>query len=439
MNRQKKARAAVVPNHSLRRASVEAPRPTGSTARGTKPTPAAPTRKLALARSVDARADGGAPDAARLWRAGWNETDKGALNFTPESLRLVLEDQARRGNPIVWYYNHEDTIPLHERGGAPFRGLPSASGSVLEGRGPADAPDLWARDIAWTDVAQKHIEARELIQISPIAEYDTETREIVAIRNVSLCAEGATHHGTLLASKEGQTTMDDMLEQLEELLEQGDIEGALALIGQMEGMEGGADMARMAKMMVGKMGKAPPAKPEVEPPPVVAKKMAATLTASREVPASAVEAFARATADAQAAAADARAAAKSSRRDTVHAMLSRASSDGLLDDGVTEREHLEAADPAATEKFLAGLRRMAKRGVLVAAKPEAGVAAPPKPDATKPGAKSGKPATAVETYGLSEIEMAQAAKSGTSFQAFADAKNAIERRGRRGQTPVGQA
>ncbi len=380
---------------------------------------ARPPRRIALARFIDAAVSGEAPTAARLWRAGWNETDKGSLNFTPESLRLVLADQEARGNPLAWYYEHEDTVPLAERGGTPMRGVCSAPSSALVGRGPATAPELWAEQIAWTAEAKRQIAAGERRQLSPIAAFDEETREIVAIRNVSLCAEGATHHGTLLASKEGpKSTMEEIIQQILDALEGGDYEGAEALIGQMEGMEGGAAYAKMARGMMAKMAKGEPP-PPLAPPPVVARKMAALSRPS--LPAGAdVAAFNRVLGELEtlrdASVSDQRVL----RRTIVAAALSRAAETGLPIDLVDEREQTAACNPEATERFIASLARKRKLGVLVAAKPAVVEAAPPKPGES---AKDPKARAKVDTFGLSEVEMGIASQQGVTFEAFAASKD----------------
>lgn len=397
---------------------------------------AKPSRRIAFARFIDAAVSGEAPTAARLWRAGWNATDRGDLNFTPESLRLVLADQAARGNPLAWYYEHEDTVPLAERGGTPMRGVCSAPSSVLVGRGPATAPELWAEEIAWTDEAKRQIAAGERRQLSPIAAFDEDTREIVAIRNVSLCAEGATHHGTLLASKEGTQNMDELKQQILDAIAGGDWEGAEALISQAEGMDGGDEYAKMARAcMTAAKGTKPPEAAPPPPPPVVARKMAALSRA--DVPAGVnVDAFNRTMAGMQDATARADAAAKRSDRATVTAILSRAIETGLPVDLVDEREQLAACNPEATERFVASLRRKAKVGVLVASKPAVVEAAPPKPNADQ---KDPKKPGAVETFGLTEIEMGEAAKSGVSFEAFSKAKAGREAKGRHATQNVGGA
>lgn len=392
--------------------------------------------RLAFARAIEATVAGAAPEAARLWGPGWNETDKGALNFTPESAKMCLADFAARGNPLAWYYEHEDRVPIAQRGGCPMKGVCSAPSSMLTARPGEGGPELWAERIAWTDEARRQIISGERRQLSPIAAYDEETREIVAILNVSLCAEGATHHGTLLASAGKDTGMDDLKQQILDAIAQGDWESAEALIAQAEGMDdGGGDFAKMARACMTAAKGAPPAAPAGPPPPpaggaVVARKMAAL--SRQDLPAGAnVEAFNRLVSNMEAATSRADAAAKRSDRQTIVAALSRAMEQGLPVDLVDEREQLAACDPIATGRFLDSLARKRKGGLLLAAKPGAVTEAQPAKPGTAPTLAAAKPVV-VDTFGLNEIEMAEAARTSVSFKAFAESRDRVAARGKRG-------
>lgn len=382
----------------------------------------APTRSLGFARFIVAGVDGAAPREARLWAAGWNDTDKGALNFTPDSARMVMQAYRDRGNPLAWYYEHENREPLSVRGGCPMKGVCSAPRSALAIRGPATAPECWAENIEWTAEAARQIASGERTQLSPVAAFDSETREIVAILDVSLCAEGATHNGTLLASRNGKDTGTgmDMIQQILDALNAGDFETAETLVQQMEAQAPDDAMTKLARAAMGKAKAPPPAADPAPPPPVVAKKMAAALSRA-DVPAGVdVAKFDRALDAMIAATAEAKGAAATSRRETVVAMLSRAIERGLPIDIVDEREHVTTGDPTVTGKFIASLDRKAKVGVLVASK------VPPIPaNEARPGTKSGEKVPAVETFGLSEIQQAAARQHGLTFEAYAKSAERI--------------
>lgn len=334
---------------------------------------------ILFARAIEASVDGEAPEAARLWRAGWNKTDKGDLNFTPRSAKLVMKAFADRANPLVWYYEHEDRIPLEERGGAPMKGVCSAPSSVLTIRqDESGQPELWAEQIAWTDEAKRQIRTGERRQLSPIAAFDSDTREIVEILNVSLCAEGATHHGTLLASAGRDSGMDDLLAALMSAIENKDWEACETLVQQLEAMDNG-EAAVAAKMGRAAMKAGKDADPPPPPPAASTTKIAAGRAPSASVPAYDVAAFNRAMGEMQAATRQAQDAAKRSDKATVVTLIA-ANRD--LFDTVDEREHVAAANPEATTRHINSMRRKATAGILVASKTTDTKTVDPPPDGT---------------------------------------------------------
>jgi hypothetical protein len=337
---------------------------------------------LTLARACEASAPGEAPTAFRILAAGENVTDKGPLVFTPRSARLVMQAFHDRGNPLALYYEHEDRLPLEARGGAPMRGVCAAPSANLAVRDSPTGPELWAEQIAWTDEAKRQIKTGERRQISPVAAYDEDSREVLEILNVSLCAEGATHSGTLLASRsaKGTGSMDELIQQMEEAIDSMDWEALEALAQQAEAA-GGDEMARMAKMARAAMkaGKgAPPHPPKdtpSDPAPVATKRLAANRYGTIDA-----GAFSRGMAQLESATGIALAAAKRSDRATVQTLIA-ANRDCF--DVPDEREHLSASDPAATERHVKSMRRkLAPAGdgkpAILAASRE-GAAAPSKP------------------------------------------------------------
>lgn len=335
-------------------------------------TTATPTIRVGFAslqRNAESFAAGTAPTAFRILAAGRNDTDQGPLVFTPDSARSVMAAFAGRGNPLVIYYEHEDMLPLDKQGGTPHKGACAAPSANLAIRGADTEPECWAQDVAWTAEAQRQIKTGERRQISPVAAFNKETREVLAILNVSLCSEGATHFGTLLASKGGLRPMDDIIDKITEAIEAGDFETAESLIQQAEA-GGDEGMARMAKMARAAMKASKPAPAAAPPPPPAADATAATarLAASRSALAAAttsVAAFDRAVVEMTAATKRAEAAAQRSDRATVITLIA-ANRDAF--DVVDERQHMGAADPVATERHIASFTRKAKAGVIVLSK-----------------------------------------------------------------------
>ncbi len=390
-------------------------------------------KRLGFARSIETSVDGEAPEAARLWKAGWNKTDKGDLNFTAKSARLVLKAYEARGNPLAWYYEHEDRIPIEQRGGAPMKGVCSAPSSDLAVR-PTDAgPDLWAEHIAWTAEARRQIISGERRQLSPIAAYDEDTREIVEILNVSLCAEGATHFGTILASagsgKAQALNMDELLQQLTDAIEAGDWDLVGQLCQQLEATDGGAMIAKMVRAALKAIKGS--GEDKAEPPDDTAmKKLAAALAAGRPASGNAnVQAFTR---EIEAQRTGLLAATRRAEAAVHEAKLGRV--EGLIAanrsafDAVDEREHLAAADPDRTRKHIASFtrkeeQRAAGQGgsadgktVLTAGRGE-----------TRPP-KGAKPED--DTHGLTAVELHTAGQHNVDPKAFAASKARLAKNGR---------
>jgi len=378
--------------------------------------------RYACARAIMTTAEGKAPHAVRLWRAGWNVTDKGRVKFTPRSAKLVMKSFEDRGNPVVFDYEHESLLPLEQRGGAPMRGIASAPSSTLEVRpDETGKPELWAVDIGWTPEARRQIETGERRQISPVSDFDRETREIIAIVNVALCREGATHHGTILATaSKGTGTMEEIIQKIVEALQGGDFEAAAALVQQAEGMDGGADNA-MVKMARGacaayaaKPGDTEDLAPK-DPPASAARPMAASRDLGKY---SGDTAFTRAMEQLSSATKRAEDAAKRSDRAAVTSLIA-ASRECF--DPADEQEHLKASDPAATERHIKSMRRKLTVGTIAAARTVTERKEPP----PKKEADDG-------SFGLSAFEIEAAAKAGISPKDFAEHKRTnlnLQRRG----------
>ncbi len=293
----------------------------------------------------------------------------------------------KRGCPLVFDYEHETQLPLELRGGAPMKGIASAPQAVLEVREDAEGnPELWASSIAWTAEAKRQIESGERRQISPVCEVDKKTREVKEIINVALCIEGATHNGSLLASAgKGISVMDELIQKICEAAAAQDWPAATALIKQAAG-EAGAEVPASAPVAAATPVYTPAALP-----------MAAS-RGIQQMP----EAYARGMADLAR-------ATKESKVATVE-MLIATSRDCF--DAVDEKEHLASADPAATRKHIASVRRKVETGVVAASR--AG--------ARETDAKEANATKVDETHGLDVTEIMAAAKMNVPLEDFATAK-----------------
>lgn len=341
--------------------------------------------RVACARAIETTAEGKAPHAVRLWRAGINETDKGPVDFTPKSAALVMEAYEKRGCPLVFDYEHETLLPLEQRGGAPMKGVASAPSSVLEIRNDeSGAPECWASSIGWTVEAQRQIESGERRQISPVSDVNKKTREVTAIINVALCIEGATHQGTLLASAaKGKATSVEDSELIQKVCEAAaamDWATVIKLAQDATGVESAPPMAAAP----------PPAQP------------AAPMAASRAV-AQMPEAYARAMADLAKATVE-------SKRATVEMQIATSRE---CFDAVDEKEHLFAADPAATRKHIASIKRKVETSTVAASR--AG--------AVETGAKPPKDGAVIdEAYGLDATDIQAATRMNVTLKDYAASK-----------------
>jgi len=316
--------------------------------------------QASFARAIETDSEGKSPRAVRLWRAGLNRTDKGNVRFSPRSARMVMAAYKRRGNPLVFDYEHESMLAADARGGSAMKGVAATKHAELEVRNDERGqPELWATNIEWTDEAKRQIESGERRQISPWCAFDKSTREVTEIINCALCREGATHFGTLLASRTpGRAgTVDELLGQLEEAIGNMDWETAESLIQQLESADGSTPytvrMARYAMQCAkGDDGGTPPPPPPPPPganqPPKSTEattKLAASINAGLDAIKAATE---RATL-----------AANRSNAATVRSLIA-ANRDFF--DAVDERQHIKSADPDATERHIASMRRKAGKG-----------------------------------------------------------------------------
>jgi phage I-like protein len=159
----------------------------------------------ALAPSDVERADGGAPTAFRIWRGGQTTTDKGVQYFTERSARLLMAEQELRGNLFSIDVDHlslKDTAPPESHKAFGWHRLEVRPGGL-------GAPELWAVNVEWTDIAKSGLEKDppEWRYFSPAYDVDPKTREVVGYLNTALTNNPATWGVTALASSKGKETI----------------------------------------------------------------------------------------------------------------------------------------------------------------------------------------------------------------------------------------
>lgn len=175
-------------------------------------------------------ADGKAPEAVRLFRAGANETRKGVFLFNEASQASVIAAAKDWGVRLSFDYCHAmlDTWAID-----PAASGKSAGSFLLEVRDG----DLWAVDIKWTPAAKAAIEAREWLYISPAFNH-AEDGAITELINVALTNIPATKNLDPLIAlsvlreragnaepRKGQSTMKGLIAllSLAETANEGDI------------------------------------------------------------------------------------------------------------------------------------------------------------------------------------------------------------------------
>ena len=141
--------------------------------------------------NVEYGADG-LPVAFRIWKAGDNVTDFGVHRFTSRSAKLLLQEQATRGNLISIDVDHLSLKPE-----AP----PEARKAVGWHRLAVRNGELWAVNVQWTDAVRAGLvsEPPAWRYVSPA--YDVDQGEIVSYLNTALTNNPATHDVTALATR----------------------------------------------------------------------------------------------------------------------------------------------------------------------------------------------------------------------------------------------
>ena len=160
----------------------------------------------------------GVPVAFRIWRFGENQTDKGLTIFSARSAKLLLEEQARRGNRYSFDIDHGSLNP-----NAPIEARRGAGSHLLELRGTPEQPELWTSDCRFVDIIAAGLrkDPPEWLYFSSAYDVDPETREVVSYLNTALTNNPATWRATALATRSAQEQRMDLnsfLAALQELI-----------------------------------------------------------------------------------------------------------------------------------------------------------------------------------------------------------------------------
>jgi phage I-like protein len=133
-----------------------------------------------VASAADHDAPATPPREFRIFRAGWNDSEKGDILFDEEAAKLVMEAATRWGNRYPIDYSHGMVRPL-ENGSDPAEQNKAAGWFTPELRGD----ELWATNVVWTPLALQRISNREFAYFSPAFLVDEEER-VVELTNIAL-------------------------------------------------------------------------------------------------------------------------------------------------------------------------------------------------------------------------------------------------------------
>jgi phage I-like protein len=144
-----------------------------------------------------------APTEFRLFRAGWNKTDKGDFLFDEDAAASVMAFYRQKGASLMADYEHQSLQS------PPIKAPASASEWVPEIRNG----ELWATGVKWTEPGRAHIEAKEYRYFSPAFQHDAKTNRVLKVVNFALTNNPAMHQleplvaATAADPNQGETTM----------------------------------------------------------------------------------------------------------------------------------------------------------------------------------------------------------------------------------------
>ncbi len=186
-----------------------------------QPSKRGPIRRLdALSTEGVERAEpGGPPTAFRIWKAGANVTDHGPTLFTDRSAKMLLEEQARRGNRYSFDINH---LALNKE--APLESQRSVGWFDIDVRNG----ELWAVNCEFADFVRDGLTKEPPAWKYHSPAYDvTEDGEVISLLNIAITNTPATWGVTALASREAQPKRNTRMSAKAESMKWGDIKAAL--------------------------------------------------------------------------------------------------------------------------------------------------------------------------------------------------------------------
>lgn len=127
------------------------------------------------------------PKEFRLFKMGWNETEKGSFLFDDEAAKAVMQSRAEWGVDVMIDLEHQSIEA------PPGAADPTARDARGWGKLELRADGLYCVGVNWTaDGSQRLVDKRQRY-VSPVFESDPETNRVLKIVNVAITALPATH------------------------------------------------------------------------------------------------------------------------------------------------------------------------------------------------------------------------------------------------------
>ena len=203
------------------------------------------------------------PSEFRIFRAGWNDTEKGSVLFDAEAANSVMASAAKWGVDFMIDLEHQAVTSATPP-------EPTARDARGWFRVELRAGELWAVNVKWTEDGAARLLSKRQRYISPAFSYDPETSRVLSLLNVAIVAMPATHEAQpLMAASIGECMDPELLKQAMDALIAGDAEKCMEILkGIITSAAGGEEAAE---------AEAPPADPAAEmsaeaPPPADEKK-----------------------------------------------------------------------------------------------------------------------------------------------------------------------
>lgn len=139
------------------------------------------------------------PTEFRIFKRGWNETEKGNFLFDDQAAKMVMDHYRRHGVQRMLDLEHLSLDAEAKNYDPDARGW-----FKLELRDG----ELWAVDLSLTPDGERRLEEKTQRYISPFFGYGKKSRRISCLYNVAMCAIPASHDMPALVAASARSGLD---------------------------------------------------------------------------------------------------------------------------------------------------------------------------------------------------------------------------------------